>query len=86
MTPALVRSACLFWVSKRILTESHRDTFRVLEILPSEDAAQTSAGGGITGPEGVEDEDADGANAAAAAEAAAAAGRKNLPKRLPWRR
>jgi anaphase-promoting complex subunit 2 len=76
MTPALVRSACLFWVSKRILTEPHRDTFRVLEILPSEDAAQTSAGGGITDPEGAEDEDADGANAAAAAEAAAAAAAK----------
>jgi anaphase-promoting complex subunit 2 len=76
MTPALVRSACLFWVSKRILTEPHRDTFRVLEILPSEDEAQTSAGGGITGPDGAEDEDADGANAAAAAEAAAAAAAK----------
>ncbi|OQD84649.1 hypothetical protein PENANT_c012G00690 [Penicillium antarcticum] len=73
MTPALVRSACLFWVSKRILTEPHRDTFRVLEILPSEHEAHGSI---IAGPEGAEDEDDDDANAAAAAEAAAAAAAK----------
>ena len=37
MSAALVRSACLFWVSRRILTEvpGHRDTFRVLESLPA---------------------------------------------------
>jgi anaphase-promoting complex subunit 2 len=73
MTPALVRSACLFWVSKRILTEPHRDTFRVLEILPSEDEAQTTAS---AGSEGADDAEADGANAVAAAEAAAAAAAK----------
>ncbi|KAJ5762110.1 uncharacterized protein N7511_005492 [Penicillium nucicola] len=73
MTPALVRSACLFWVSKRILTEPHRDTFRVLEILPSEDEVLASA---TSGAEGTADEDADGANAAVAAEAAAAAAAK----------
>lgn len=35
MSPVLVRSACLFWVSRRILTEVQRDTFRVLETLPT---------------------------------------------------
>ncbi|RAH67155.1 anaphase promoting complex subunit 2 [Aspergillus aculeatinus CBS 121060] len=35
MPATLVRSACLFWVSKRILHEHPRDTFRVLEVLPS---------------------------------------------------
>ncbi|KAL5048244.1 hypothetical protein BDW71DRAFT_178195 [Aspergillus fruticulosus] len=37
MSAALVRSACLFWVSRRILTEipGQRDTFRVLESLPT---------------------------------------------------
>ncbi|KAL4745736.1 hypothetical protein BDW72DRAFT_186183 [Aspergillus terricola var. indicus] len=37
MSATLVRSACLFWVSRRILIEvpGHRDTFRVLESLPA---------------------------------------------------
>lgn len=35
MSAVLVRSACLFWVSRRILTEVQRDTFRVLETLPT---------------------------------------------------
>ncbi|KAK2766254.1 hypothetical protein FQN54_007771 [Arachnomyces sp. PD_36] len=42
MTPSLVRSACLFWVSKRILTEPEHDTFRVLEVLPSEQGTEDS--------------------------------------------
>ncbi|KAJ9608368.1 hypothetical protein H2200_007356 [Cladophialophora chaetospira] len=44
MSPTLVRSACIFWVSKRILHESAADTFAVLERLPSGadgDAAMT---------------------------------------------
>ncbi|KAJ5670057.1 uncharacterized protein N7477_005420 [Penicillium maclennaniae] len=40
MAPALVLSACLFWVSKRILMETSRDTFRVLEYLPTETETQ----------------------------------------------
>ncbi|KAJ5414044.1 hypothetical protein N7509_000671 [Penicillium cosmopolitanum] len=73
MASALVRSACLFWVSKRILVETSRDTFRVLEFLPTEaEVAEGSANndggaGGIT---------ADAGDAAAAAEAAAAAAAK----------
>lgn len=35
MSASLVRSACLFWVSKKILTEILQDTFRVLEVLPN---------------------------------------------------
>lgn len=69
MAPALVRSACLFWVSKRILTESTRDTFRVLEYLPTEAETQEVS---INAP----DQSADTANAAAAAEAAAAVAAK----------
>ncbi|KAK5801071.1 hypothetical protein VI817_003283 [Penicillium citrinum] len=72
MTSVLVRSACLFWVSRRILTETTRDTFRVLEYLPTDeeaadDSANTAGDGGMAG---------DAGNAAAAAEAAAAAAAK----------
>lgn len=71
MTPALVRSACLFWVSKRILVEPHRGTFRVLESLPTETQH------GIPDPgEESDEEPVDTADAAAAAEAAAAAAAK----------
>ncbi|KAA8644201.1 hypothetical protein EYZ11_004675 [Aspergillus tanneri] len=72
MLAALVRSACLFWVSKRILTEVQRDTFRVLEVLPSEDEeipgnrSATEMGDASTEP----------THAAAAADAAAAAAAK----------
>ncbi|KAJ5662689.1 hypothetical protein N7462_011615 [Penicillium macrosclerotiorum] len=70
MAPSLVRSACLFWVSKRILVEVSRDTFRVLEYLPTEvDAPATH------GPESdalSEGHLGDAADTAAAAEAAAA--------------
>lgn len=71
MTPALVRSACLFWVSKRILVEPHRGSFRVLEFLPTE--TQHAA---PEVDESDEDPVADTADAAAAAEAAAAAAAK----------
>ncbi|EER39261.1 anaphase-promoting complex subunit [Histoplasma capsulatum H143] len=37
MSPSLARSACLFWLSKRILTETQPDTFQVLEIIPGEE-------------------------------------------------
>lgn len=35
MSPTLVRSACIFWVSKRILAEAGTNTFTVVERLPS---------------------------------------------------
>lgn len=35
MSATLVRSACMYWVSKRILVETSANTFRVLETLPS---------------------------------------------------
>lgn len=74
MTPSLVRSACLFWVSKRILTEASRDRFRVLEVLPSE--TQDTDTGDIDDPststKGKDDDAARAAAAASAAEAMAA--------------
>lgn len=77
MTPSLVRSACLFWVSKRILSEVHRDTYRVLEYLPTEEDHQGVGGGsGPSGSEGPGSPSVDTANAAAAAEAAAATAAK----------
>lgn len=75
MAASLVRSACLFWVSKRILSEVQRDTFRVLEYLPAEDEHGT-AGVGPSGTEGPGSPSGNAANAAAAAEAAAAAAAK----------
>ncbi|OKL55759.1 hypothetical protein UA08_09018 [Talaromyces atroroseus] len=44
MSASLVRSACLFWVSKRILSEVQRDSFRVLEVLPSDDDHEMTTG------------------------------------------
>lgn len=77
MAASLVRSACLFWVSKRILSEVHRDTFRVLEFLPTEDEQHSTAAPGLTATKGGADSPSgDVANAAAAAEAAAAAAAK----------
>ncbi|KAL4788376.1 hypothetical protein BJX76DRAFT_176215 [Aspergillus varians] len=87
MSAVLVRSACLFWVSRRILTEVQRDAFRVLETLPptkdslAKDSDNTSATG-IAGPHSAGDEiDVDvnitsSADAAANAAAAAAAAEK----------
>lgn len=74
MSPALVRSACLFWVSKRILTESPRDTFRVLEVLPTEAEEPTADGSSPTSP--TANTSGETAQAAAAASAAAAAAAK----------
>ncbi|KAI9044114.1 anaphase promoting complex subunit 2 [Aspergillus affinis] len=77
MSTALVRSACLFWVSKRILTEVHRDTFRVLEVLPTETDEPTTAGGidpsspsALDATSSTETQDAAAAATAAAAAAA----------------
>ena len=36
MSPTLVRSACIFWLSRRVLTEPTKDHFLVLETLPSD--------------------------------------------------
>ncbi|KAL1953696.1 hypothetical protein VTO42DRAFT_2369 [Malbranchea cinnamomea] len=36
MSASLVRSACLFWVSKRVLAQTKPDTFSVLETLPED--------------------------------------------------
>lgn len=74
MSPPIVRSACLFWVSKRILTETHRDTFRVLEVLPADETDYT--GSGPAGMDHTADTSAETANAAAAADAAVAAAAK----------
>ncbi|OJJ47994.1 hypothetical protein ASPZODRAFT_15442 [Penicilliopsis zonata CBS 506.65] len=80
MSAALVRSACLFWVSKRILTEVQRDHFCVLEVLPSETDENAATGGSHPVDAGQDSEEADRsaatANAAAAADAAAAAAAK----------
>lgn len=76
MTASLVRSACLFWVSKRILSEVQRDTFQVLEYLPTEDEHHDTTGTKHPGTEGPGSPPGDAANAAAAAEAAAAAAAK----------
>jgi anaphase-promoting complex subunit 2 len=71
MSTALVRSACLFWVSKRILSEVQRNTFCVLEVLPSDDDMGAVGAAGVSASA-----DPGQANAAAAAEAAAAAAAK----------
>lgn len=73
MPASLVRSACLFWVSKRILVEVQRDTFRVLEVLPNEEE-RDAAGGADSDMAGNSSTEA---SAAAAADAAAAAERES---------
>ncbi|KAL2011973.1 hypothetical protein VTN00DRAFT_4691 [Thermoascus crustaceus] len=73
MSASLVRSACLFWVSKRILTEPKRDTFRVLEVLPNE---EEDRGDGDASGNADNAGEASSAGAAAAADAAAAAAAK----------
>lgn len=71
MSPPIVRSACLFWVSKRILTETQRDTFHVLEVLPTDETDQAGSRAGVDDTAGESAE-----TAAAAADAAAAAAAK----------
>ena len=41
MSPALAHSACVFWLSKRILVETAENTYTVLETLPSGDQPLT---------------------------------------------
>ena len=79
MTTSLVRSACLFWISKRILTEVQRETYRVLEVLPtgeSDEGAQRPTTSSAADENDDDDDTAaattNAATAAAAAEAAAA--------------
>ncbi|GAA3293375.1 hypothetical protein GCM10020218_070190 [Dactylosporangium vinaceum] len=85
MSAVLVRSACLFWVSRRILTEVQRDTFRVLETLPTikdtiaNDGGNDNASTSETAGPGSAEVDVDvtsSADAAANAAAAAAAAAK----------
>ncbi|EXJ95326.1 anaphase-promoting complex subunit 2 [Capronia coronata CBS 617.96] len=73
MSPTLVRSACIFWVSKRILIEVRRDTFAVLETLPDDDDV-VMMGDDDTGRPGnrQKQQPHDSAAAAVAAEVAAA--------------
>ncbi|CEL05474.1 hypothetical protein ASPCAL06592 [Aspergillus calidoustus] len=77
MSPVLVRSACLFWVSRRILAEVQRDTFRVLETLPTknvasdDNAAPTGLSSNLSGTGETSNAETAAANAAAAAAAAA---------------
>jgi anaphase-promoting complex subunit 2 len=68
MPATLVRSACLFWSSKQILTESSPGTFTVLETLPL--ASSSSQNGGPNASHSNINNNA--AAQAAAAEAAAA--------------
>lgn len=72
MAPSLVRSACLFWVSKRILLETQRDSFRVLEELPTHEDHQMTN----TDDLDTKDPSSEQAAATAAADAAAAAAAK----------
>ncbi|EGD95368.1 anaphase-promoting complex subunit ApcB [Trichophyton tonsurans CBS 112818] len=66
MPASLVRSACLFWMSKRILVQQQPDVFTVLETLPDdEDPGASSQNQAQAQPNS-------DANAAAAAAAAAA--------------
>lgn len=45
MSPALVRSACIFWLAKGVLTETSTNTFTVLETVPEcGDVAMGEAG------------------------------------------
>lgn len=68
MSPALARSACVFWVSRNILAESAKDTFTVLETLPG--------GGNLARADSLGQPDAVVTAAAAAEEAAAQAMRE----------
>ncbi|EEP76142.1 conserved hypothetical protein [Uncinocarpus reesii 1704] len=72
MSPSLVRSACLFWLSKRILAESALDIFSVLETLPDneESVSQPAGVGAQPGDKTTNISEASAAAAAAEAEAA----------------
>ncbi|EFQ99047.1 hypothetical protein MGYG_02059 [Nannizzia gypsea CBS 118893] len=66
MPATLARSACLFWLSKRILIQPQLDTFTVLETLPDDEDSK------ISSQEQAQAQSNSDANAAAAAAAAAA--------------
>lgn len=72
MSPTLVRSACIFWVSKRILAEVGRDSYAVLERLP--DGGDTVMGddNSGSGPRPADTTASSSAAAAVAAQVAAA--------------
>lgn len=81
MPVSLTRSACLFWVSKRILIELQPDIFCVLETLPDDDeSAENLTGTGKTASASyasVPRSTATNAAAVAAAEAADAAAKES---------
>ncbi|KAK2865297.1 hypothetical protein FQN49_003713 [Arthroderma sp. PD_2] len=66
MPESLARSGCLFWISKRILTQPQPDTFTVLEKLPDEEDPS------IASQQQKQAQPSSDANAAAIAAAAAA--------------
>lgn len=79
MSTSLVRSACLFWLSKRILVQPEADTFHVLETLPDdndEDGLEPTGNHSFTSKSGAGQHGADQAAATAAAAAAQEAAEK----------
>ncbi|KAI5288863.1 hypothetical protein KEM54_004766 [Ascosphaera aggregata] len=70
MSPALVRSACLFWTTKRVLRQLNHDTFQVLETLAG-DIVDSSKGAAPDERESDTTRAADAAVAEADAEAEA---------------
>ena len=73
MVSTLVRSGCIFWVSKRILAESAPNTYRVLEVLPHGDSPDT-----VANPS----DSATAAAAEAASQAAAQAAKDNEMEKM----
>ncbi|EFW22010.1 hypothetical protein D8B26_002105 [Coccidioides posadasii str. Silveira] len=69
MSPSLVRSACLFWLSKRILTESAPEVYSVLETLPDDEESSSQPVGAQERDKTASTSDASAAAAAAKAEA-----------------
>ena len=77
MSATLVRSACIFWVSKRILTETLPDTFMVLETLPSGSEDMSMANNAS-----IQDNSAVAAAEAAAAQAAKEADEEDRKQKM----
>jgi anaphase-promoting complex subunit 2 len=76
MSTSFVRSACLFWLSKQVLTETHTDTFQVLERLHHDTDDIDPRLGGSNTPSGAQHHHTPhrrGSTSHAAAAAAAAA-------------
>ncbi|KAL2870748.1 anaphase promoting complex subunit 2 [Aspergillus lucknowensis] len=76
MSAALVRSACLFWVSRCILAEVQRDTFSVLETLPTKTSSDDNTAMAESSIPGASGNTTNAETAAANAEAEAAAAAK----------